>query len=85
METNLRSDDLIIQSLPNNKYKEKQQFLFDIKSIYEEHWVDMPEFKNTSLAAKSVHIHFKTERDFSIFCEKLGIKINKYSIWYSAK
>jgi len=66
--------------------KEKDQLtLFEIPSLYDEHWVDMPEFKNNALAVNSVHVHFKTEKDFSDFCIKLGIRINSYSIWYKAK
>ncbi len=64
---------------------EKQLQLFEIPSLYDEHWIDMPEFKNTALAVKSVHVHFKSEDDFSVFCEKLGIKINSYSIWYKSE
>ncbi len=65
--------------------KGDQLQLFETPSIYDEHWVDMPEFCNTALAVKSVHVHFKTEDDFSAFCEKLGVKIKKYSIWYKAE
>jgi len=66
--------------------KEKDQLtLFEMRSFYDEHWVDMPEFKNDALAVKSVHVHFKTEKDFSDFSVKLGISIKSYSIWYVAK
>lgn len=51
----------------------------------EDEWKGMPEFEQESIEAfQSIHVHFKTQEDVSIFAKLVGQKIseNTRSIWY---
>ena len=64
---------------------DKQRTLFDIPEWWEEHWQDMPEFKQEDLTPyKSIYVHFDSREDLEAFSELIGQKIHEttQSIWH---
>ena len=68
--------------------EDKQIKMFDIPEWWEEHWQDMPEFKQEDLNAwKSIVVHFEKREDLLKFAELVNQKIYETtkSIWFPAQ
>jgi len=68
-----------------NKTDENQISMFNVESIYEKEWKDMPEFVQEDLTPKrEIIVYFKNETDVQTFAKLMNQKITilTKSLWY---
>lgn len=68
-----------------SKEKLKQDYLFQVESLHDEHWKGMPDFHMEDMTShRKIVVHFRNDSDFAKFTELMGQGIGpkQPSIWY---